>query len=295
MLPLISEVSLAIYKTYVAHTVSLLIFYYLLTPIVKEVVKIIDIHCHLTFKEYETDRGQVIEDAQAVLKRVVTSGVDPEDAKKALELADSHPDFILVALGLHPIHVVELTDHEITDYEDFISGNRMRIVGIGEIGLDYYWIRDPLKIKRTREVFKELLELVRELDLPVVLHLRGEGAIEDGLKFISDADIRKAVFHCFTGKPQLAMEICEEGYHISLPASIVRSKTMKKVAKKIPLSSLHAETDAPYLSPDEEVKRNVPQQVKVVYEEIARQKKCDLSTVENAIDTNFERMFGVRL
>jgi len=258
------------------------------------VVKIIDIHCHLTFKEYEADRADVIEDARAILKRVVTSGVEPEDARKALELAESYSDFIFVSLGLHPIHVVEKTDHEISDYEEFISDNRARIVGIGEIGLDYHWIRDPLKIKRTKNVFKDLLELAKELDLPVVLHLRGEGAIEEGLKFISDADIRKAVFHCFTGKPQLAAEICDEGYHISLPASISRSKTMKKVAKRIPLSSLHAETDAPYLSPDEQ-KRNVPQQVKVVYEEIARQKKSDFQSVENAIDANFERMFRVKV
>jgi len=260
------------------------------------VVKIIDIHCHLTFKEYEADRADVIEDARAILKRVVTSGVEPEDARKALELAESYSDFIFVSLGLHPIHVVEKTDHEISDYEEFISDNRARIVGIGEIGLDYHWIRDPLKIKRTKNVFKELLELAKELDLPVVLHLRGEGAIEEGLKFISDADIRKAVFHCFTGKPQLAAEICNEneGYHISLPASISKSKTMKKVAKRIPLSSLHAETDAPYLSPDEQ-KRNVPQQVKVVYEEIARQKKSDFQSVENAIDANFERMFRVKV
>jgi len=258
------------------------------------VVEIIDIHCHLTFKEYEADRADVIEDARAILKGVVTSGVEPEDARKALELAESYSDFIFVSLGLHPIHVVEKTDHEISDYEEFISDNRARIVGIGEIGLDYHWIRDPLKIKRTKNVFKELLELAKELDLPVVLHLRGEGAIEEGLKFISDADIRKAVFHCFTGKPQLAAEICNEGYHISLPASILRSKTMKKVAKRIPLSSLHAETDAPYLSPDEQ-KRNVPQQVKVVYEEIARQKKSDFQSVEHAIDANFERMFRVKV
>ncbi len=257
-------------------------------------VEIIDIHCHLTFKEYEADREKVIEDARAILKCVVTSGVEPEDGRKALELAESESwhDFVLVSLGLHPIHVVEKSDHEISDYEEFISKNRTRIVGIGEIGLDYYWVRDPMKIKRTESVFEELLELARELNLPVILHLRGEGAIERGLKFVSDADIKRAVFHCFTGKPQLATAICEEGYHISLPASIVRSKTMKKVAKRIPLSALHAETDAPYLSPDTEQKRNVPQQVKVVYEEIARQKKTDFQTVEDAIDANFERMFG---
>ena len=90
-------------------------------------VEIIDIHCHLTFKEYEADRADVIEEAQAILKGVVTSGVEPEDASKALELAESYPDFIFVSLGLHPIHVVEKSDREISDYEEFISDNRARI------------------------------------------------------------------------------------------------------------------------------------------------------------------------
>jgi|LGVE01.1.fsa_nt_gb TatD DNase family protein len=264
----------------------------------RRVVKIIDIHCHLTFEEYDSDREQVIEAGKQELKGVVTSGVDPEDAKKALELAGLHEDFVFASLGLHPIHVTGKTDQEIGDYQEFISNNKRRIVSIGEIGLDYHWVRDPIKIKRTKEIFEEFLELAKELDLPVVLHLRGTTggeAIEDGLKLISDADIKKAVFHCFTGKPQLAERICEEGYYVSLPTSIVRSKSMKKVAKRIPLSYLFTETDAPYLSPKEDEKRNVPQHVKVVYEEIARQKKSDVETVEEAIESNFERVFGVEI
>lgn len=259
-------------------------------------VKIIDIHCHLTFKEYDADREQVIKDAKAVLKGVVTSGVEPEDSKHALELAAMHEGFIFVTFGLHPIHVAGRTDQEISKYEEFISENKRRIVGIGEIGLDYYWVRDPLKIKRTKEVFVEFLGLAKEFDLPVVLHLRGTGgeAIEEGLKIVSDEDVKKAVFHCFTGKPQLADMICEEGYYVSLPASIVRSKSMKKVAKRIPISLLLTETDAPYLSPDDE-ERNVPQHVKVVYEEIARQRKIEMRAAEEEIENNFERLFGVEL
>ncbi len=260
-----------------------------------EVVKIIDIHCHLTFKEYDADREQVIEEAKQVLKGVVTSGVEPEDAKHALELAEMHEGFVFVTLGLHPIHVAERTDQEIEEYEEFISDNKRKIVGIGEIGLDYHWIRDPLKLKRTKEVFVEFLGLAKELDMPVVLHLRGTGseAIEEGLKIISDEDVRKAVFHCFTGKPQLAEQICEEGYYLSLPTSIARSKSMKKVAKRVPLSFLLTETDAPYLSPIEEEERNVPQHVKVVYEEIARQRKIDFDTTEEEIEQNFDRLFAV--
>jgi len=260
------------------------------------VVKIIDIHCHLTFKEYDADRAQVIADAEKVLRGIVTSGVEPEDSTHAIELAAMHENFIFVTLGLHPIHVSENTDQDIERYAEFISENKRKIVGIGEIGLDYHWIRDPKKIKRTKEIFVEFLELAKELDLPVVLHLRGTGseAIEEGLKIVSDEDIKKAIFHCFTGKPLLAEQICKEGYYVSLPTIIARSKSMRKVAKRIPISLLLTETDAPYLSPVEE-ERNVPQNVEVVYEEISRQRKSDVKTVEEAIEGNFERVFGVKL
>ena len=261
-----------------------------------EVVEIIDIHCHLTFKEYDTDRAQVIADAKKVLRGIVISGVEPEDSKHTIELAAMHENFIFVTIGLHPIHVSEHTDHDIERYVEFISENKRKIVGIGEIGLDYYWIRDPKKIKRTKEIFIEFLELAKELDLPVVLHLRGTGseAIEEGLKIVSDEDITKAVFHCFTGKPLLADQICNEGYYVSLPTLIARSKSMRKVAKRIPISLLLTETDAPYLSPVEE-ERNVPENVEVVYEEISKQRKSDVKAVEEQIEANFVRLFGVNL
>jgi Mg-dependent DNase len=260
------------------------------------VIKIIDIHCHLTFEHYDDDRAQVIADAKKVLTGVVTCGVEPEDGAQALELAAMHEGFIFVTLGLHPIHVAGRADQDIENYEEFISENKREIVAIGEIGLDHHWVRDPLKTKRTKEIFVEFLELSKELDLPVVLHLRGTGseAIEEGFKIVLDEDVRRAVFHCFTGKPQLAELICEEGYYLSLPTSIVRSKSMKKVAKRVPLSALLTETDAPYLSPTEE-ERNVPQCVTVVYEEIARQKKMEVRAVEGAIERNFTRLFEVAL
>lgn len=254
----------------------------------------LDIHCHLTFKEYDTDREEVIADAKQRLRGVVISGVEPGDAKRAVALAAMHQGFISVTLGLHPIHVEEQSDQSLEAYAEFITEHKREIVGIGEIGLDYYWIRDPLKVKRMHEVFVELLGLAKELRLPAVLHLRGTGseAIEEGLKIVLDEDVKQAVFHCFTGKPQVAELITEEGYFLSIPTSIVKSKSMKKVAKRIPLSHLFTETDAPYLSPDE-AERNVPQKVAVVYEEIARQQKLDVKTVDEAIERNFETVFGV--
>jgi len=258
-------------------------------------VHIIDIHCHLSFAHYDSDRDRVIEDARKALEAVVTSGVEPEDAKKALEIAREH-DFIHVTLGLHPIHVDELSSSEIERYEEFISEHRREIIGIGEIGLDYHWVKDPMKVRRMREVFTEFVELAKDLRKPVILHLRGETsssteALEEGLKIVVDEDISHAVFHCFTGKPAIAERICEEGYLISLPATIRRSKTMKTVAKKIPLSHILTETDAPYLSPVEGEERNVPQNVRFAYEEIAKVRKMRVEDVDSAIMRNFSEFF----
>ena len=259
-------------------------------------VEIIDIHCHLTFKDYDADREQVIADAKQVLNGVVVSGVEQEDGKKALALAAQHHGFLFVTLGLHPIYVEKKKDQEIERYAEFISEHKHEIVGIGEIGLDYHWVREPGKLERTREVFVEFLALAKELKLPAILHLRGTGseAIEEGLKIVSDEDVKQAVFHCFTGKPHVAETICKEGYYLSLPTTIARSKSMRKVAKRIPLSQLLTETDAPYLAPEGEA-RNTPQKVNVVYEEIAQQKKIPVRTVDEEIERNFERVFGVTL
>jgi len=263
-----------------------------------EVVRIIDIHCHLSFKQYAEDRESVIEGAKKELRAVVTSGVEPSDAKEALNIARNHKDFVFVTLGMHPIHVEEFSSAELERYEEFIYEHRREIIGIGEVGLDYHWIKEPLKQRRVKEVFLRFLEIARDLRLPVVLHLRGATgssaeAIEEGLKAIEDEDIQKAVFHCFTGKPALASEICDEGYFISLPATIKRSKTMKNVAKRMPISQLLTETDAPYLSPVENQERNVPQNVKFAYEEIAKVRKISVEELKEQVRKNFSALFGV--
>ncbi|MDY6930452.1 MAG: TatD family hydrolase [Halobacteriota archaeon] len=249
----------------------------------------IDTHCHLTFKQFETDKDEVIESAKKVLSKVIVSGTEPEDSVRSLALHEEHPDFISIALGLHPKFAVEIKGKELEEYFEFIKENKDRIVGIGEIGLDYYWIKDPLKVEKSKRIFEECLNLAKELKLPAILHMRD--AIEEGFEMVLDKDVKRAVFHCYSGKRSLAEQIAEEGYYISIPTSIVRSKNMKKSVRGVPLTSLLAETDAPYLSP-EEGKRNIPQNVKVVYEKIAEARDMPLNEVINTIDENCSRIFN---
>lgn len=248
----------------------------------------IDTHCHLTFKQFETDMDEVIESAKKVLSKVIVSGTEPVDSVRSLALREDHSEFIYIALGLHPKFAVDINGKELEEYFEFIKANKDNIVGIGEIGLDYYWIKDPLKVEKSKKIFEECLNLSKELKLPAILHMRD--AIDDGFEMVLDKDVKEAVFHCYSGKRSLAEQICEEGYYISIPTSIVRSKNMKKSARGVPITSLLAETDAPYLSP-EEGKRNVPQNVKIVYEKIAEAKEMGLEEVIKAIDENCSRVF----
>ena len=249
----------------------------------------IDTHCHLTFKHFDEDKDKVIELAKKNLSKVITCAAEPIDAKNALEIGEKNPNFVYVTLGLHPKFAVDLSDKDLEEYFELIKSNKKKIVGIGEIGLDYYWVKDPLKIKKTKRIFSECLLLAKELKLPAILHLRN--AIKDGFEMILDKDIKSAVFHCYSGNRTLADEICEEGYYISIPTSIVRSKGMKKTAKGVPISHLLCETDAPYLAP-EEGKRNVPQNVKCVYEKIAEIRGIKIEDVIRAIDSNCEEVFN---
>lgn len=251
----------------------------------------IDVHCHLTFQDYDKDRDKVIEDARKTLKAVIISGVKPEDSKKALTLAEKHQNFIYVTLGLHPIYVSELTDREIEEYVKFIKLNKPKIVGIGEVGLDHYWVKKPEEIKRMRKVFINILSLAKELDLPVILHFRQ--ALEEGFKLVTQHDIKKAVFHCFSGKKSLAQEIVNQGYYVSIAPNIFRSKDIKKAVKVIPLEKILVETDSPFLA----VKggRNLPQNVKLVIEKIAETRKTSFLEVEEAIIKNVNKLFGIKV
>ncbi|VUT23829.1 MAG: putative DNAse [Candidatus Methanolliviera sp. GoM_asphalt] len=250
----------------------------------------IDIHCHLTFEQFDEERERVIEEAKEELKAVIISGVDPEDSKKTLKLSEDYPKFIYTTLGLHPVNVDRMKEKEIETYLEFIKTNRRNIVGIGEIGLDYHWVKDVSKIRRMKEVFIEFLELSKELNLPVVLHLRN--GVEEGLRIIEGEDIKKAVFHCYSGGMKLAREIWEEKYYISLASSIRRSKNMKKVARSIPLSLLLTETDAPFLSPVEgEI--NVPKNVRVVYEEVSKLRGMEIKELCEKIVENSSRLFDI--
>ena len=249
----------------------------------------VDVHCHLTSGRFERDRAKVIEQADRQLEAVIISTTHPDDAKKALKLCQEYPSLLHVTLGLHPVYAPEIGDREIEDYLKFIKSHRAEIVGIGEVGLDYHWIKDAAKIKRMRAVFIEFLKLARELDLPVVLHLRE--AIGEGLDIVRSYGMKKVVFHCFNGTEKQAEEISRHNYYMSIATNILKSRNIGQSAKIPPLSQLLTETDSPYLGPMG--RRNVPQNVSLVIDKLAELRDLPSDELNEITSRNARKAFGL--
>ncbi|MEM0243174.1 MAG: TatD family hydrolase [Candidatus Aenigmatarchaeota archaeon] len=254
----------------------------------------IDVHCHLSIKKFNGKENPLIskiEEYKNSMKAIIDSTSNFEDSKTSIELSEKYKNFIFSSLGLHPIEAINLTEKEIDEYLEFIHQNKDKIVAIGEIGLDFYWIKEKNKIEKTKETFKRFLEVAKDLKKPVVLHARL--AIEEVLKIVINEDIKKALFHFFDGKIKLAKEIIKEGYLISINNQIYKNPAIQNVAKEIPLEYLVAETDSPWCGIGKEI--NEPINVKICIEEIAKLKKISKETVEEILDNNAINFFDLKI
>ena len=168
-----------------------------------------------------------------------------------------------------------------------IKKHRNDIVGIGEVGLDYYWVKEKEKHNIEKENFKKFISLSNELSLPLVVHSRD--AEEDILQILKDA-CKKAILHCFSGTVKQALDAISFGCLISIPASIMYSKQKQKLAGELPLESMVLETDAPYLSPVPKT-RNEPVNIKLSAEKIAGIKGVDVEDVKKITTSNAKGFF----
>ncbi len=249
----------------------------------------IDVHCHLTYPGLDEIKEKVIDEAKNIMDIIVTCGY-PDDKEKALRVSEQNKGFIYLTLGLHPIHIVKMSDEEIEEYKQFIIDNKEKIIAVGEIGLDYHWIKEENKNKRIKDVFNEFLELSKELKLPAILHLRK--AEQDGFDIVTKNDVKNVLFHYFSGSMTLAKEIVQEGYYMSLGTLLMRSKNTKKIAKRFPLNRLFTETDSPFNSPYPNTP-NVPQNVKFVLEKMSELRNQSVQEIDSIIMDNARKFFNI--
>lgn len=249
----------------------------------------IDSHCHLAHEKFADDLPDILRRAkEAGVSTMVTIGDSLAESKANIDLADAYEE-IYCTVGLHPHRAKDWNENDAALLRDL--SKHPKVVGIGEIGLDYHYMLPPKDIQK--KVFRAQLLLAQELNLPVVVHTRE--AIEDTWEIIRDISPASLVLHCCSEEWKDVERFVERGYFLSFTGIITYPKTEKirETVRHCPLENLMVETDAPFLAPvPHRGKRNEPAFVMNIAECIAQIKGLTLEEVENQTTENTKRFFG---
>ena len=247
---------------------------------------LVDTHTHLYDPVFDEDREAVLEDAErAGIGAVITVSENLTDAKRILELAGLH-HLIRPAAGLYP---TILDTDQAERMEAFIRDHRSVLVAIGEVGLDYWKVKEPGDKKIQRDIFGRFINLSKELDLPLNVHSRSAG--RHAVSLLLDSGAIKVQMHAFDGKAAAALPAVEAGYFFSVPPSVVRSRQKQKLVKRLPLDCLLVETDSPVLGPEPGT-RNEPANLQVAIKAIAEIKDLSPQEVVEQVIENTRRLYG---
>jgi TatD DNase family protein len=252
-----------------------------------------DIHCHLSFPEFDADRDLVIRRLrEAGVELLIDPGTGIGTSRRSIDLANRY-DFIHANIGLHPHDVRSSPSPELFD-ELASLARSPKVVGIGEIGLDYHWPdHEP---EHQQDAFREMLRMAIALDLPVVIHCRD--AWPDMLRILSEehSSVLRGAMHCFSGDLETARRCITLGLKISIPGTITyKNSPLPDVVASIGLEDLLSETDAPYLAPvPMRGKRNEPALVVHTVRKIADHRKESFEEVAKALVHNAVALFRVQ-
>jgi TatD DNase family protein len=247
-----------------------------------------DTHTHLCDPVFDPDREEVLCRAEAAgVRTVITMAEDLPDAKRNLELAAQFPQ-LKAAAGLYPTHLdLDAAETLIT----FIRKEREKLLAIGEVGLDYWVVKEEQEKELQREIFSRFIALSLELDLPLNVHSRSAG--RHVVSLLLEREAQKVQLHAFDGKASAALPAVEAGFFFSIPPSIVRSRQKQKLVKQLPLSCLLLETDSPVLGPVPD-ERNEPANAAGVVTAIAELKGIEKQHVLEATFQNTCQLYGLQ-
>lgn len=269
----------------------------------------VDVHCHLNFYKFEKDFDAVIKDAFSVgVTTIVNTGTSIDSSKKAVDLALKY-DNLYAIVGIHPHHADKsdekyegLMPHDWQIQLEKLSKNE-KVIGIGEIGMDYWNYRTNGVVPKDlqEDAFRKQIELSIKLGLPLQIHTRL--AWDDTLDILSNYKNKlqdvPGMFHCFSGSVEFARKVLDAGFYVGFDGNITypgippgEETQLSELVKYIPLDRIVTETDSPFLSPQAfRGTRNVPKNVIIVGEEIARLKGISVDKVKEETAKNAHDVF----
>lgn len=256
-------------------------------------MEIFDTHCHLNHPDLYKNIEKIIKDAQDVgVKYFLVVGFDKETSFKAVEIASKYEN-VYAAVGFHPTEIDDVSEIDFIQVMNLLKHPKVK--ALGEIGLDYYWIKDYDKQNKQKEWFVKQIKYANKNNIPIVVHCRD--AIMDCYQILKQYDTNyKGVLHCFSSSIEMANKFTKLGYYIGLdgPVTFLNSKQPKEVAKEVDINHLLVETDCPYLTPHPyRGQQNEPKFITLVIEEIAKLRNLSYEDVANTTSNNAKKLFHV--
>lgn len=252
-------------------------------------MKLIDSHAHLNNEQFDEDREEVLNRIKEQLEFAVNIGYDLPSSKVSVDYANKY-DFIYATVGIHPVDIEGYNEETEKELEELAKNDK--VVAIGEIGLDYYWMTQPKEFQK--EIFRKQMELARRVGKPVVIHSRD--AMEDTLEILKEFPDVGGVFHCYPGSVESAKEVIDR-YYLGIGGVLTfkNAKKLVEVVENIPMDKLILETDCPYMTPvPNRGKRNEPIYVQYVAEKIAELKGITFDEVVKYTNENTKKVYGIK-
>lgn len=248
----------------------------------------IDTHCHLSSSDYDDIDLVINENRKAGMEKIIVSACDKKDFEEAFLLSEKYKD-VFLTIGYHPEYVDDIVPADIAELDVLLK--KEKVVGVGEIGLDYHYTKDNREAQIA--LFEQQLALAEKNNMPVVIHSRD--ATEDTINTLKKYKV-KGVIHCFSGSLEVAEIYIRMGFKLGIGGVVTFSNSnLYKVVEKIGLPNIVLETDSPYLAPvPYRGKQNSSKYVPVIAQKIADILGLSLEEVASVTTSNACELFDLK-
>ena len=256
---------------------------------------IIDTHAHYDDEAFDPDREVLLASMQEHgIEKLVNVCASIDGLQDTVKLIEKYP-FIYGAVGVHPDDAEQMTEETLAEIRRISHMDKM--IAIGEIGLDYYWLKEKKEHEIQQKMFRAQMEIAREEKLPFMIHSRD--AAEDTLNIVREymqGGMYGGIIHCFSYSREIAAEYLNMGLYLGIGGVVTfkNAKKLKEVVQYAPLSQLVLETDCPYMAPEpNRGKRNSSLYLPYVVRAIAELKQVTPEEVIEVTRENTRRLLGI--
>lgn len=248
----------------------------------------IDTHCHMSSEYYDDINLVYKENKEAGIDKMIISLCTREEIKNSFRYINEYED-IYATIGYHPEEANYIKNTDLDYMKELIQKNK-KIVGIGEIGLDYHYGKDNINLQK--DLFEKQLSMVEELNLPVVIHSRD--AVKDTIDILKKYKV-KGIIHCFSGSLEVANIYISMGFKLGIGGVLTfKNSKLSNVIEKISLENIVLETDSPYLTPEPfRGKTNSSKYIPIIAQKIADIKDISLESVSTTTLENTYNLFDL--